>query len=211
MCAKSLKITVLLVDDHALVRRGFRHLIEDEAGITVVGETGDAAEAVRMTRELKPNVVLMDCTLPGMDGLHAAAEIIQSCPQTAVLMCSMHSEETRIRRAMEIGARGYIVKNAIDLELASAIKRVAAGELIFDLRAFERDTAAKQEQQLSARELEVLQLIVDGKSNRQIARQLHLSINTVGTHRSKIMSTLRIHRTAELVAYAVRKGLAKAP
>jgi DNA-binding NarL/FixJ family response regulator len=203
------KITVLLVDDHPLVRRGFRRIIEDEAGITIIGEAGDGSEAIGMVRELHPKVVLMDCTLPGMDGLLATAEIVKSCPGTAVLMCSMHTEKTWIRRAMEAGARGYVTKGAVDLELAGAIRRVAAGELVYEASAPDRRAATgRQKPNLSPRELQILQLIVEGKSNPEIARQLRLSANTVATHRSNIMNALRIHKTAELVAYAVRNGLA---
>jgi DNA-binding NarL/FixJ family response regulator len=204
------KITVLLVDDHPLVRRGFRRIIEDESGITIIGEAGDGPEAIRLVRELQPNVVLMDCVLPEMDGLLATAEIVKSYPGTAVLMCSMHTEKSWVRRAVEAGARGYVSKGALDLELVGAIRRVAAGELVYAAAAPDRlTTPGKQRLNLSPRELEVLQLIVDGKSNPEIARQLKLSANTVATHRSNIMNTLRLHRTAELVAYAVRNGLAR--
>jgi DNA-binding NarL/FixJ family response regulator len=206
------KIKVLLVDDHALVRRGFRRIIEDENGITVVGEAGDGAQAVQMARALKPAVVLMDCALVGMDGVFAAGEIIKSCPGTAVLMCSMHSEDTWVRRAIEAGARGYILKSAMDFELGPAIQRVAAGELVFASQVVEQqERKNKRKCGLSARELEVLQLIVEGKSNRKIAVHLGLSTNTVGAHRANIMNRLRIHKTAKLVAYAIENGLASVP
>jgi DNA-binding NarL/FixJ family response regulator len=204
------KITVLLVEDHAVVRRGFRRVIEDEPGIAVVGETGSGTQAILMARTLDPTVVLLDCSLPDMNGLVAAAQIAKACARTAVLICSMHSEESWVRRAMEAGARGYVFKSATDLDLPLAIKRVAAGELVFGEYAFEKP-APKAASTLSARELEVLQLIVNGRSNRQIAHQLRLSAHTIGVHRANIMKTLRIHRTAELVVYAIRKGLATIP
>jgi DNA-binding NarL/FixJ family response regulator len=206
------KITVLLVDDHAVVRRAFRRVIEDEPGISVVGETGEGAQAILMARALNPAVVLLDCSLPDMNGLVVAAQIASSCVQTGVLVCSMHSEEGWVRRAMEAGARGYIFKSATDLDLPGAIQRVAAGELVFGEYTFEKTShRVGSTSALSARELEVLQLIVNGRSNRQIAHELRLSAHTVGVHRANIMKALHIHRTAELVAYAIRKGLATIP
>ena len=206
------KIAVLLVDDHALVRRGFRRLLEDEADIVVRGETGDGEEAVRMAKELRPNVVVMDCALPGVNGLVATRRILEENKKVAVLMLSMHSEDTWVRQALESGARGYILKNALDLELVTAIRRVAAGEVVLDPQ-IDRLTALKGERDsgLTARELEVLQLIVDGKSNKEIASQLNLSTNTVAVHRANIMDALGIHKTAELVVYAIRNGLVNIP
>jgi len=202
-------IRVLLVDDHALVRRAFRRVIEDDPAITVVGEAGDGAEAVKMARELHPAVVLMDCFLPGMNGLLAAGQITKLLPHTAVLMCSMHAEEIWVRRAIEAGARGYILKSTADLELASAIKRVATGERVFAASLANQDqTPSKSGYKLSARELEILQFIVDGKSNNEIASHLGLSVSTVASHRANIMNGLKIHKTAKLVAYAIRNGLA---
>ncbi len=206
------KITVLLVDDHALVRRGFRRMLEDESRIAVVGEAGDGARAVEMARELEPAVVLMDCSLAGMDGVSAASEIVKCCPGTAVLMCSMHSEDTWLRRAIEAGARGYVSKNAADCDLALAILRVAEGEL-----AFASPPPGRREQEpgrkrgLSTRELQILQLIVNGLSTPEIAAQLALSANTVAAHRANIMQALRINKTAELVTYAIRNGLVNLP
>ena len=206
------KIAVLLVDDHALVRRGFRRLLEDEADIVVRGETGDGEEAVRMAQELRPDVVVMDCALPGINGLIATRRILEENKKVAVLMLSMHSEDTWVRQALESGARGYILKNALDLELVTAIRRVAAGEVVLDPQ-IDRLTALKGERDsgLTARELEVLQLIVDGKSNKEIASQLNLSTNTVAVHRANIMDALGIHKTAELVVYAIRNGLVNIP
>jgi DNA-binding NarL/FixJ family response regulator len=203
------RITVLIVDDHALVRRGFRWITEHEPDITVVGETGHGAEAVEMACQLKPNVVVMDWSLPGMNGLVAAGQIAKACPETAVLMLSIFSEDTRVRQAASVGARGYLVKNVLDTDLVSAIRRVAAGELLFDSAAFAPEPTRSST--LSTRELEVLQLIVNGKSNREIAVQLNLSPNTVASHRANIMQALRMNKTAELVVYAIRNGLANLP
>ena len=206
------KISVLLADDHSLVRLGFRRVLEDEPDLVVVGEAGDGAEAVRLVKELRPRVVVMDSAMPGMNGLVATERILKIAPETAVLMLSMHSEDTWVARALEAGARGYILKNAVDLELATAIRRVAAGEKVLDPQ-LPRPSALKGERSgaLTARELEILQLIVDGKSNKEIAKKLRLSANTVAVHRANIMNALGIHKTAELVVYAIRNGLVNIP
>jgi DNA-binding NarL/FixJ family response regulator len=202
------RITVLLADDHSLVRRGFRRLLEDDPSITVVGEASDGREAVELAGQLKPQVVVMDCAMPNMIGLEATRQILTAAPDTAVLMLSMHSEETLVRQALAAGARGYILKNAIDLDLVAAVKRVAAGETVVD-PALDRSATLKGERNhgLTVRELEVLQLICDGLSNREIAATLNLSVNTVSVHRTNIMNTLGLHKTAELVVYALQHGL----
>lgn len=202
------KLKVLLVDDHSLVRRGFRRMLEDEADIVVVGEAGNGDEAVQLARELAPQVIVMDCALPGTSGLAATRKILEADPSKAILMLSMHSEDTLVRQALDAGARGYILKNAVDLELAAAIRRVAAGELVLDAQLAKPATLrGERNAGLTGRELEVLQLIVNGKSNKEIADDLKLSVNTVSVHRANIMETLGIHKTAELVVYAIRNGL----
>jgi DNA-binding NarL/FixJ family response regulator len=208
----SVVISVLLVDDHNLVRRGFRRILEDEPDMVVVGEASNGAEGVELARKLKPQVIVMDCALPQMSGLVAARQILQESPSAAVLMLSMHSEETWVRQAMDAGARGYLLKSATDLELPAAVRKVAAGEMVLD-PAVSRPGTLKGEHNaaLTRRELEVLQLIVEGKSNRQIADQLGLSANTVGVHRANIMNALGIHKTAELVVYAIQNGLVNIP
>jgi DNA-binding NarL/FixJ family response regulator len=202
------RIRVLLVDDHALVRRGFRRLLEDDPAIDVVGEASSAAEALERASELQPQVVVMDCAMPGENGLAATRAIVAQVPGTAVLMLSMHSEETLVQQAFEAGARGYILKNAVDLDLGAAITRIAAGETILD-PALERSPRLPGERArgLTPRELEVLQLICDGLPNRQIAATLGVSVNTVAVHRANIMNALGVHNAAELVAYALQNGL----
>jgi DNA-binding NarL/FixJ family response regulator len=206
------KITVLLVDDHALVRKGFRRMLEDDRAIVVVGEASDGDEAVRLALELRPKVTVMDCALPGFSGIEATRHIRAKNPDATILMLSMHSEDTLVRQALEAGARGYILKNAMDLDLISAVKRVAEGKMVLDPQLAKPD-ALKGERAsgLTTRELEILQHIVAGKSNKEIAAELSLSANTVAVHRANIMDALGIHKTAELVVYAIRNGLVNLP
>lgn len=187
-------------------------MLEDDPDIEVVGEAGTAEEAVALTKKLAPRVVVLDCAMPGDNGITAARQIRRDRPDAIVLMLSMHAEETLVRQALDAGARGYILKSALDLDLAGAIKRAVAGELVLDEalslsepRRGERDAA------LTPRELQVLQLICAGRSSREIATELKLSVNTVSVHRANIMNALNVHKTAELVAYAIRRGLVTLP
>ena len=206
------KISVLLVDDHSLVRRGFRRMLEDEPDISVAGEAGDGEEAIRLSEKLRPRVIVMDCALPGMTGLDATRRILEKLPDTIVLMLSMHPEETLVRQALDAGARGYMLKNAIDLELGTAIRKVVAGEIVLDPQlSHPAGLKGERDYGLTTRELEILQLIVDGKSNKEIAAQLKLSANTVAVHRANMMDALGLHKTAELVVYAIRNGLVNLP
>jgi DNA-binding NarL/FixJ family response regulator len=206
------KISVLLVDDHSLVRRGFRRMLEDESDINVVGEASSGREAVDLARKLKPQVILMDCALQGESGITATRNILSMLPETAVLMLSMHSEETLVRQSLEAGARGYILKNASDLDLAAAVRRVLDGDVVLDAQLKRVETLkGERTAGLTARELEVLQLIAVGKSNKEIASDLDLSVNTVAVHRANIMNALGLHKTAELVVYAIRNGLVNLP
>ena len=206
------KITVLLVDDHSLVRRGFRRMLEDESDMEVVGEAGNGEDSIKLAKELHPRVVVMDCALPGMNGLDATRQIMEDAPNTAVLMLSMHTESTWVRQAIEAGAKGYVLKNAMDMELGAAIRKVAAGETVFDPQVEQRSVLkGERSAALTQRELEVLQMIVDGKSNKEIATALDLSANTIAVHRANIMNSLGIHKTAELVVYAIRAGLVNIP
>lgn len=203
------EITVMLVDDHQLVRLGFRRMLEDEPGLRVVGEASDGNEAVELAARLKPAVIVMDFALPSMNGAVATRLILKDAPKVAVLMLSMHSDLNYVRACLDAGARGYLLKNAIDLELVDAIRKVAAGTQVLDPRlGMIPGKAVPQSPALTTRELEVLQLIVHGKSNREIAAVLGLSVNTIAVHRANVMQALGIHNTAELVVYAIRNGLA---
>ena len=202
------EISVLLADDHSLVRRGFRRILEDDEGMKVVGEASNGVEAIRMSHELKPKVVVMDLSMPELDGVQATKEIVKHLPETAVLVLSMHSDDNYVRNALDAGARGYLLKNAIDVDLVGAIRSVAEGQRFIGSGlkyvAGEQDDELKK---LTAREKQVLQLIAQGNSNKDIARLLELSVNTVSVHRANLMEKMNIHRTAELVLFAIRKGL----
>ena len=202
------RITVLLVDDHALVRRGFRRLLEDDPELAVVGEASNGDEAIALAASLAPHVIVMDVAMPGTSGLAALKVILEQRPSARILMLSMHSEETLVRQALSAGACGYVLKNALDLDLAAAVKKVAAGEKVID-PAVARPALLPGERgrRLTPRELEVLQLICNGLSNKEIAVKLEVSANTVAVHRANIMNALGVHKTAELVVYALQNGL----
>jgi DNA-binding NarL/FixJ family response regulator len=202
------EITVLLADDHSLVRRGFRRILEDEENMKVIGEASNGVEAIRMASELKPDVVVMDLSMPELDGVQATKEILKHSPETEVLMVSMHAEDNYVRNALDAGAKGYLLKSALDVDLVGAIKSVASGQRVIGsgLRYVTHDTDDELKK-LTARERQVLQLIAQGKSNKEIAALLDLSVNTVSVHRANLMDKVNIHRTAELVLFAIRKGL----
>jgi len=201
-------ISVLLADDHALVRRGFRRLLEDDPEIAVVGEASDGDEAIRLAVSLEPDVVVMDYAMPGTTGLAATRAILEANKNVAILMLSMHAEDAIVRQALKAGARGYILKSALDLDLAAAVKAVAAGDTVLARNLAQPEAAQPK---LTAREREVLQMICEGLSTREIAAKLELSANTVAVHRANIMNTLGLHKTAELVVYAIHHGLVNLP
>jgi DNA-binding NarL/FixJ family response regulator len=212
------KIRVILAEDHTLVRQGFRRILEDEPRVTVVGEARTGIEAIEQCKELKPDVVVMDLSMPELGGLEATAEILKANPQIKVLILSMYSNEAYVRKAFELGAKGYVLKNAIEVDLTRAVMALADGEAYFSpgisqivLESLKtgsfKDTSQDPYERLTLREKEVLQLIAQGKSNKEIAILLNISVNTVAVHRARVMETLGLHRTAELVLYAVKKGL----
>ena len=202
------EITVLLADDHGLVRRGFRRILEDDEGMKVVGEASNGVEAIRLAYELKPKVVVMDLSMPELDGVQATKEIVKHLPGTEVLILSMHADDNYVRNALDAGAKGYLLKSSIDVDLVGAIRSVAEGKRFMGNGL--RYAARGQDDELSkltAREKQVLQLIAQGRSNKEIASLLDLSVNTVSVHRANLMEKMNIHRTAELVLFAIRKGL----
>lgn len=218
MPSEAKKIRVFLADDHALVRQGFRHILEDDPRIVVVGEAGTGLTAIEQCKDLKPDVVVMDLSMPELGGLEATAEILKANPQTKVLILSMYSNENYVRKAFEVGAKGYMLKDAIEIDLTRAVTALAAGESYMSpgitnmvIQGLKTGSLQESEQdahnRLTLREREVLLLIAQGKSNKEIAALLNISVNTVAVHRARVMETLGLHRTAELVLYAVKKGL----
>ena len=201
------KLRVLLVDDHTLVRRGFRRLLEDDLDIEVVAEASDSAEALELALRYRPDVVVLDYALPPENGALTTRKLLAAQPELKVLILSMHSEASYVQHSREAGASGYLLKNALDLELVAAVKAVRAGGWVQDPRLAQAGASSTAKRPLSTRELEVLHHIVAGESNKEIAVALGLSSNTVAVHRANIMDALYIHNTAELVVYAIRNGL----
>jgi DNA-binding NarL/FixJ family response regulator len=212
------KIRVILADDHALVRQGFRRILEDDPRISVVGEASTGLAAVKLAKETRPDVAVMDLSMPELGGIEASAEILKELPDTKILVLSMHSDPAYVRRAFEIGAKGYLLKNAIEVDLTRAVIALAEGGaymspgisniVIESLKTGSFvDTSQDPYERLTLREKEVLQLVAQGRSNKEIAVLLSISVNTVAVHRAHLMETLGIHRTAELVLYAVKRGL----
>jgi DNA-binding NarL/FixJ family response regulator len=202
------EITVLLADDHSLVRRGFRRILEDDEFIRVIGEASNGIEAIQMAETLRPRVVVMDLSMPELDGVQATREIVRNVPGTSVLILSMHADDNYVRNALDAGAKGYLLKNAIDVDLVGAVKAVAEGRrYIGSGLKYLQSEQDDELDRLTAREKQVLQLIAQGKSNKEIAALLELSVNTVSVHRANLMEKMNIHRTAELVLFAIRKGL----
>lgn len=212
------KIRVLLAEDHTLVRQGFRRMLEDDPRIEVVGEASTGVTAIDQCSKLKPEVVVMDLSMPELGGVEATAEILKANPDTKVLILSMYSNPAYVRKAFEVGAKGYILKDAIEVDLAQAVTTLAQGgaymspqisNLVIDtLRSGNLQEATQDPfDRLTLREKEVLQLIAQGKSNKEIGVLLDISVNTVAVHRARLMETLGLHRTAELVLYAVKKGM----
>src|SRR5437867_1503473 len=205
------EITVLLVDDHQLVRKGFRRILEDDPDIQVIGEAGTGVDAIQMAAKFAPRVVVMDMSMPGLDGVQATREILKKAPSTAILILSMYAEENYIRNAFDAGAKGYLLKNAIEVDLTAAVKTVASGRRYASgLKPGDGEPSDGFEL-LTQREKQVLQLIAQGNSNKEIAAMLQLSVNTVAVHRANLMDALNIHRTAELVVFAIRRGLVTLP
>jgi len=198
-------ITVLLADDHVLVRRGFRRMLEDDSGIEVIAEASNGAEAVELAQKFRPTVIVMDYAMPGLDGVQATHEIRRHFPEARILILSMHADDNYIRNAIDAGAIGYMLKNAVDIDLAAAVRKIAGGEMV-GVPAPQRPAEDKYDD-LTPREKQILQLIAQGNSNKDIAQLLGLSVNTVSVHRANLMDTLNIHRTAELVLYAIRRGI----
>ena len=201
------KIRVLLADDHALVRQGFRRILEDDPDIAVVGEADGGAQAIALDRTLDPDIVVLDLGMPEINGLHAAIEILRRTPGRRILMLSMHADPQYVRNAFDAGVKGYILKNVLETDLIGAVRTVAGGGTFLSPELASTPEPDDAFAKLSAREVQVLRLIALGKSNKEIAGILGVSANTVAVHRTNLMSALGIHKAAELVLIAVKKGL----
>jgi two-component system, NarL family, response regulator NreC len=207
-------IRVVLVDDHAVVRSGLRLLLEAQHDIEVVGEAGNAKDAVFRARAFKPNVMLLDVVMPGESGIEALPKLLKESPETRVLVLSMQDDPSYVREAFAAGATGYVLKEAADEEVVSAVREIAAGGSYVHpalgarmVAAEAQDRAAAEADPLSEREREVLRLLALGHTNQEIAEQLYISVRTAESHRAHIMQKLRLATRAELVRYALTHGL----
>jgi DNA-binding NarL/FixJ family response regulator len=212
------KIRVLLADDHTLMRRGLRLIVEQQPDLVVAGEAEDGRQAVALSASLKPDVAVLDIGMPNLNGIEAAKQITDGESGAAVVILSMHADETYILRALKAGARGYLLKDSAEADLVRAIQSVAEGKSFFSpvvskvlledyVKKLQRTGSEDSYDLLTPREREVLQLVAEGKSNKEVANLLHLSVYTVETHRANIMEKLNLKSVPELILYAVRKGI----
>jgi two-component system, NarL family, response regulator NreC len=211
-------VRILLADDHNILRDGMRLLLERQPGFAVVGEAGDGREIVELAREHHPDVVVMDIAMPNMNGIEATRRIVEKQPDTGVVILSMHYDESYVLRSLKAGARAYLLKDALKSELIAAIRAVAEGRSFFSpkvsrilqedyVEALGRKDADDSYELLTDREREILQLVAEGKTNKEIATILNVSLYTVDTHRTHILQKLNLHSVPELILYAVRKGI----
>jgi two-component system response regulator NreC len=212
------RIRLLIGDDHTLVRQGLRKILEERSDWTVVAEVGDGRQAVTQALELKPDVAILDVGMPLLNGIDAAQQIVRRLPETRVLILSMHSDEAYVTRALQAGAKGYMLKDSADQDLLRAVAAVAGGQSFFSpavaklmlddyVRRVAGTKATDRYASLSEREREIFQLVAEGRTNREVAEILSISPATVETHRAHILQKLDVHNTAELVLYAVRRGI----
>jgi two-component system, NarL family, response regulator NreC len=211
-------LRVLLADDHGIVRRGMRALLETEPGVTVVGEAADGLDALRMAEELRPDLLILDIGMPRLNGIDVAARAQKLQPQPRVIMLSMHADESYVLRSLDAGARAYLLKDATDEDLLPALRAVARGMRFFSpaVAGVLAEDYVRQMQArglddsyglLTDREKEVLQLLAEGRANKDVAAVLQVGVSTVETHRANLMQKLGLHNTADIVLYAVRKRL----
>ncbi|HEX3322267.1 MAG TPA: response regulator transcription factor [Terriglobales bacterium] len=212
------KLRILLADDHKLMRGGLRLLLEQQPTLTVVGEADDGRQAVEKASSLKPDVVVLDIGMPNLNGIEACAQITQTSPTASVVMLSMHSDEAYVLRALKAGARAYLLKDSAESDLVRAVQAVSEGKSYFSpavskvlledyVRKLQRSGVEDSFDLLTPREREILQLVAEGKSNKDVANLLNLSVYTVETHRANLMQKLNLRSVPELILYAVRKGI----
>jgi len=212
------KTRILIADDHGIVRKGLHLQLEQHEEFQVVGEATDGREAVRMAEELAPDIVIMDVAMPNLNGIDATAQMVKRNPQLRVIILSMHSDESYLTRTLSAGAKGYLLKESADLDLYRAVQAVAQGKVFFSpaiantlledyMRQMQQRGLQDSYELLTDREKEVLQLLAEGKSNKEVATTLDLSTYTVETHRTHIMQKLNLHSSADIVLYAVRKKI----
>jgi DNA-binding NarL/FixJ family response regulator len=210
------KIRVLLIEDHTMVRQGLRRLLEMNPDIQIVGEVGDGRAALEAVRRQRPAVAVMDISLPGLNGIEVTRQLTKAAPDTKVLILSMHADEAYVRQSLRAGAMGYLLKDADEQDLLKAVTALSVGGSYFSpsvsklvLEGYLDDGKQPEDElgSLSDREREVLQLVAEGKSNKEIAQLLHVAVSTVESHRKHVMEKLNLHNTAEMVRYAVRKGI----
>jgi two-component system, NarL family, response regulator NreC len=207
------RIRVLLADDHAVVRHGFARIVQSEPDLEVAGEASNGREALDMARELKPDVVVMDVSMPELNGIEATRRLLKEIPRTRVLALSMHKDGVFVREMLRAGASGYLPKDSIDRELIAAVRALAAGEgylspsvsesVLSDYRRHVTDPLDL----LSSREREILQMLAEGRTNKEVAESLKISVFTVDAHRGRIMEKLNLHSIGEMVRFAMRNGL----
>lgn len=211
-------IRVIVADDHTMIRSGLRALLDRAPDIEVVGEAQDGRQAIQKAQELQPNVVLLDIAMPNLNGIEAARQIVSKQEGVGVVILSMHSDEGYVLKALKAGARGYLLKDSSEIDVINAVRAVSAGKAYFspEISRMMADDYLRQMQQrgvedsyelLTSREREVLQMLAEGKSNKEVASALDLSLHTVETHRSNILQKLNLHSIPELILYAVRKGI----
>lgn len=212
------KLRILIADDHGIVRKGLRLQLEQNETFEVIGEAADGREAVRMAEELAPDIVIMDIAMPNLNGIQATTQIVKKNPQIGVIILSMYSDETYLTRTLAAGAKGYLLKDSADVDLDRAVQVVAQGKPFFSpaiantlledyMRQLQQRGLQDSYDLLTAREKEILQLLAEGRSNKEAASILNLSINTVETHRTRLMQKLNLHSAADIVLYAVRKRI----
>jgi DNA-binding NarL/FixJ family response regulator len=213
-----MKTRILVADDHGIVRKGLRFLLERQEDMEVVGEAADGREAVRLAEKLHPSVVVMDIAMPQLNGIDAAAQILRSSPDARVIILSMYADEEFLVRALTTGIRGYLLKDSADTDLVRAVRAAASGRCFFSpaiaqalaedyVRQLQHKGLQDSYELLTQREKEILQLLAEGRSNKEVATVLNVSPYTVETHRTHLMQKLNLHNTAEIVLYAVRKKI----